>query len=74
MKLTPDWTGWSKLVGLTEDVDAADLLLHLSRVELAHVAAAVRLLHLADLQLPDPGRKSKSLEPIPSESKGQDIV
>ncbi len=38
---------------LTEDVDASDLFLHLLGVELAHVAAAVALLHLPDLQLPD---------------------
>ena len=37
---------------LTHDIDAADLLLHGFRVDLTHVAAAIALLHLPDLQLP----------------------
>ena len=41
-------------IRLTEDVDAANLLLHLLRVDLAHVAPAVRLLNLTNLELPDP--------------------
>ena len=44
---------------LTENVDAANLLLHLLRVDLAHVAPAVRLLHLPDLELPDSVVKSE---------------
>ena len=52
----PDQKGGTFL--LTEDVDAANLLLHLLRVDLAHVAPAVRLLHLSNLELPDPGAKA----------------
>jgi len=33
-------------------VDAADLLLHHAGVDLTHVAAAVRLFHLPDVQIP----------------------
>ena len=37
---------------LTQHRDAADLLLHLGRVDLAHVAAGVVELYLQDLQCP----------------------
>lgn len=37
---------------LTVDLDASHLVLHDGRVDLTHVAAAVALLHLADVQVP----------------------
>ena len=40
-------------VGGNQDCDAANLLLHLLGVDLTHVAATVRLLDLAQMQLPD---------------------
>ena len=39
---------------LTQDIDATDLFLHAFGIDLAHVTASVRLLDLANPELPDP--------------------